>query len=88
MAVVPSATNYPLKTEAEYYVKFVNTIEQIQQNTIMIRLGICYTTCRPKTQTVAPNIPGYNISGAASNIWLVTFTNISFIPIIIMMDPM
>ena len=24
----------------------------------MIRIGICYTACRPKTQTVAPNLPG------------------------------
>ena len=47
------------KAEMEYYGKFVHTIERIQQIDLMSIIGIFYQTCCLSTQTVSPNIPGF-----------------------------
>ena len=43
----------------EYHGKFVHTLGRIQHITLMSRIDICYATCRLATQTVAPNLPGF-----------------------------
>ena len=47
------------KPEIEYHGKFGNTLGRIQHISLMSIFGICYTTRHLGTQTVAPNITGF-----------------------------
>ena len=43
----------------EYHGNFAHTIERIQQISLTSIIEIFYTTCNISTQTVAPNLPGF-----------------------------
>ena len=45
------------KAEMEYHGKFGHTLGRKQHVALMIRIDLCYLTCRLATQTVAPNLP-------------------------------
>ena len=53
-------TGYALhKAEMEYNGKSGNTLGRIQHIDPMRRIGICYATFHLATQTMAPNLPGF-----------------------------
>ena len=43
----------------EYHGKYGHNLERIKHIALMIRLEICYATCRLSNQIVKPNIPGF-----------------------------
>ena len=43
----------------EYHGKFGHTLGRIQKIALMSRIDLCYANCRLSTQTVAPNLPGF-----------------------------
>ena len=45
--------------EMEYHIKFVHTLGRIQHIAPMSIIDLCCTTCHLATQTVAPNLPGF-----------------------------
>ena len=59
MASLPLTVNALHKTEMEYHGKFWHTLAWIQQISPMIRINIYYTDFHMETQTVAPNITGF-----------------------------
>ena len=42
-----------------YHGKLGHTLRRIQHIALMIRIYICYETCRLDNQTVAPTLPGF-----------------------------
>ena len=47
------------KAEMEYHGEFGHTLGRIKHIVLMSGIDICYATCRLATQTVAPNLPGF-----------------------------
>ena len=45
----------------DYHGKFGHAIGRIQHISLIIRVVICYATCRLETQTVAPTIPCFQV---------------------------
>ena len=45
--------------ELEYHGKFGHTLGRIQHIDLMSIIDLCYSTCSLATQTVAPNLPGF-----------------------------
>ena len=55
-----SLTGHALhKAEIEHHGKFGHTLGRIQHIALISRIDICYATCSLDTQTVAPNLPGF-----------------------------
>ena len=64
------------KVEMEYNGKFGHTIVRIQYIALMSITYTCYTDCRMATQTVAPNINGFQgLKRCIQYIWLGTHIN-------------
>ena len=59
LAALPLTGHDLHKSEMEYHGKFGYTLGRIQHISLMIRIDICYATCCLATQTVAPNLPGF-----------------------------
>ena len=60
LLAAPPLTGHALqKSEMEYHGKFGHTLGGIQHIALMSRIDLCYATCRLATQTVAPNLPGF-----------------------------
>ena len=56
MTALPLTGNALHKAELEYHGKFGHNLGMIQQIYLMIRIDICYSTCRLSNQTVAHNL--------------------------------
>ena len=59
MFAIPLTGNYLHKKEMEYYGKFGHTLGRIQHIAFMSRIHIFNAACNIETQTVEPNIPGF-----------------------------
>ena len=59
MAALTLTRHAPHKTEMQYHGKFVHTLVSIKQIALMIIIELCYETCTLASQTVAPNLPGF-----------------------------
>ena len=59
LAALPLTGHALQKLEMEYHGKFVHTLVSIQHISLMSRTNLCYATCCLATQTVAPNLPGF-----------------------------
>ena len=59
MATIPLAGNALHKPEMEYNGNFGHNLGRIQHMALISRIDICCETCFLSTQTVAPNIPGF-----------------------------
>ena len=59
MAALPLTGNFLHKAEMEYHGKFGHTLGRIKNKFFMIRIDICYATCRLATQTVAPTLHSF-----------------------------
>ena len=59
MDALPLTVNAIPKEEMEYHEKFGYNLDQIQHTTLMSIFDICYIDCRLETETVAPNLPGF-----------------------------
>ena len=88
LAALPLTAHFLQKAEMEYHGKFGHTLGRIQHIDLMIKIDLCYATCRLATQTVAPTLPRFQVSNDVFNIWLVTHINLYFILLILMMDQM
>ena len=59
MAVLPLTGNPLHKAEMDYHGKFGHNLGRIHHIALMSRTDICYTFCHMVTQTVVPNLPGF-----------------------------
>ena len=58
MTDLPLTSNDLNNTEMKYHGKYEHIIGQIQHISIMIRIGMFYTSYLQGTQNVAPTLPG------------------------------
>ena len=61
MAALPVTGHAFDNAEMEYNGKFEHTLGRIQHISLMSRIGICYSICRLATQTLAPNLPDFQV---------------------------
>ena len=61
MSALTLTVNALHKAEIEDCGKFEYNLGRMQHISIIIRVDICYATCRLKTQTVAPTLPGFQV---------------------------
>ena len=59
LAVLPLTGHSLHKAEMEYRGKFGHTLGRVQHIAPIIRIELCYATCRISTQTVALTLPGF-----------------------------
>ena len=59
MSALPLTGHERNKTEMEYQGKFGHTLGRKQHIALMSRIDLCYATCSIATQTVEPNLPGF-----------------------------
>ena len=59
MAALPLTRNPLHKSEMEYHGKFGHTLGRVHNIALMSRIEICYTKYHLETQTVTPNLPGF-----------------------------
>ena len=59
MASLPLTGNALHNSEMEYHGNFLHTLGRIQHISLMSIIGMCYSTYCLATQTVAPNLPGF-----------------------------
>ena len=59
MAALPLTGHAIHKSEMEYHGKFGHTLERVRHIAIICRIELCYETYCLSTQTIAPNLPGF-----------------------------